>query len=142
MDDPAIKALAQAIGPAVDTHLKHLGTGLDPVRARNTGRWKMDGIWSVWLKPNGFHHNHVHPAAWLSSACYIELPDQVDAGGQEGWIKFGEPGPVTSPKLSHEHAVKPEPGMLVFFPSYMWHGTIPFGGDKPRLSVAFDIVPG
>lgn len=142
MDDPAIKALAQAIGPAVDTHLKHLGTGLDPVRARNTGRWKMDGIWSVWLKPNGFHHNHVHPAAWLSSACYIELPDQVDAGGQEGWIKFGEPGPVTSPRLSHEHAVKPEPGMLVFFPSYMWHGTIPFGGDKPRLSVAFDIVPG
>lgn len=142
MDDPALKALAQAIGPAVDAHLKHLGTGTDPLRTRNTGRWKIDGIWSVWLKPNGFHHNHVHPTAWLSSACYIELPDQVDAGGQEGWIKFGEPGPVTSPRLSYEHAIKPEPGMLVLFPSYMWHGTIPFGGDEPRLSVAFDIVPG
>ncbi len=141
MDDPAIRALPQAFGPAVDAHIEHLGTGTDPLRSRNTGRWKIDGIWSVWLKPNGFHHNHVHPTAWLSSACYIELPDQVDAGGQEGWIKFGEPGPVTSPRLSYEHAVKPEPGMVVLFPSYMWHGTIPFGGDKPRLSVAFDIVP-
>ena len=141
MDDPAIKAISQALGPALDAHLEYLGTGSDPVRSRNTGRWKIDGIWSVWLKPNGFHHDHVHPTAWLSSACYVELPGQVDAGGQEGWIKFGE-GPVTSPKLSYEHAVKPEPGMLVLFPSYMWHGTIPCGGDEPRLTVAFDIVPG
>ena len=31
--------------------------------------------------------------------------------------------------------------MLVLFPSYMWHGTIPFSGDQPRLTVALDIVP-
>jgi len=141
MDDPVIRAISQALAPAVDAHLEYLGTGPDPVRSRNTGRWKIDGIWSVWLKPGGFHHDHVHPAGWLSSACYIDLPGQVDAGGQEGWIKFGEPGPVTSPKLSYEHAVKPEPGMLVLFPSYMWHGTIPFGGNEPRLTIAFDIVP-
>jgi uncharacterized protein (TIGR02466 family) len=141
MDDPAIRAIPQALGPAVKAHLEHLGHGADPVRSRNTGRWKIDGIWSVWLKPNGFHHDHVHPTAWLSSACYIELPHRVEAGEQEGWIKFGEPGPVTSPQLSYEHAVKPEPGMLVLFPSYMWHGTIPFSGDEPRLSIAFDIVP-
>lgn len=141
MDDPAIKAFREAIGPALDAHIQHLGTGTDALRSRNTGRWKIDGIWSVWLKPDGFHHNHVHPKAWLSSACYIELPDSVAAGGQEGWIKFGEPGVVTQPKLAHEHAVQPEPGMLVLFPSYMWHGTIPFSGDKPRLTIAFDIVP-
>ena len=141
LDDPAIKAFRQALGPPVEQHLEYLGTGTDPVRSRNTGRWKIDGIWSVWLRPNGFHHDHVHPGGWLSSACYIELPDEVDAGSQEGWIKFGEPGPVTSPKLEAEHVVKPEPGMLVLFPSYMWHGTIPFSGDKPRLTVALDIVP-
>lgn len=141
MDDPALKAFREAVTPAVDAHLVHLGTGTDPLRSRNTGRWRIDGIWSVWLKPNGFHHNHVHPAAWLSSACYIELPDSVSAGGQEGWIKFGEPGLVTRPKLTQEHVLKPEPGMLALFPSYMWHGTIPFSGDEPRLTVAFDIVP-
>ena len=141
MDDPAIRAIPEALAPAVDAHLAHLGTGTDPLRARNTGRWKIDGIWSVWLRSSGYHHNHVHPTAWLSSACYIELPDQVDAGGQEGWIKFGEPGLVTKPILEHLHIVKPEPGMLVLFPSSMWHGTVPFSGDKPRLTIALDIVP-
>jgi hypothetical protein len=29
----------------------------------------------------------------------------------------------------------------VLFPSYMWHGTVPFGGDTTRLTIAFDIVP-
>jgi len=29
----------------------------------------------------------------------------------------------------------------VLFPSYMWHGTQPFGGEQDRLTVAFDIVP-
>jgi hypothetical protein len=27
------------------------------------------------------------------------------------------------------------------FPSYMWHGTIPFRSDEPRMTVAFDVVP-
>jgi hypothetical protein len=43
--------------------------------------------------------------------------------------------------LGVEHAVKPEPGKLVLFPSYMWHGTAPFGGDQPRLTIAFDLIP-
>jgi tetratricopeptide (TPR) repeat protein len=141
MDDPAIKAFPEALGPAVEAHIEHLGAGTDPLRARVTGRWKIDGIWSVWLRPGGYHHNHVHPRAWLSSACYIELPDRVSSEGREGWIKFGEPGVVTDPRLEYEHALKPEPGMLVLFPSYMWHGTIPFSGDEPRLTIALDILP-
>ena len=31
---------------------------------------------------------------------------------------------------------------LALFPSYMWHGTVPFTGAKPRLTFAFDLVPG
>ncbi len=140
-DAAATQAFPEAIAPALQEHLEHLGSGDDPLRSRNTGRWSIDGIWSYLLSPEGFHHDHVHPNGWLSSACYIELPDRVEAGDKEGWIKFGEPGPATRPKLGYEHAVKPEPGLLVLFPSYMWHGTIPFGGDEPRLTVALDIVP-
>jgi len=29
----------------------------------------------------------------------------------------------------------------VLFPSYFWHGTLPFHSDQPRLTVAFDVVP-
>jgi hypothetical protein len=37
--------------------------------------------------------------------------------------------------------VKPEPGLLVLFPAYMWHGVEPFTSGERRLSVAFDVVP-
>jgi len=29
----------------------------------------------------------------------------------------------------------------VLFPSYFWHGTLPFSSVQPRLTVAFDAVP-
>jgi ectoine hydroxylase-related dioxygenase (phytanoyl-CoA dioxygenase family) len=56
-------------------------------------------------------------------------------------MQVGEPGLVTQPPLAAEHFVKPEAGTLVLFPSYMWHGTIPFRGETPRLAVAFDVLP-
>jgi hypothetical protein len=31
--------------------------------------------------------------------------------------------------------------MLVLFPSYFWHGTVPISGNQTRLTVAFDAVP-
>jgi len=140
-DSPAIHSLVHALTPAIDAHVRHLGKGTDRVRARNTGRWHIGGIWSVLLRPDGFHHDHVHPKGWLSSACYIDLPDAVQSGSKEGWIKFGEPGVVTEPGLSWEHAIEPKVGTIVLFPSYMWHGTIPFGGEQYRMTCALDIVP-
>jgi len=140
-ENPAIRSLIHALTPPINAHLEYLGKGDDAVRSRNTGNWQLDGIWSVFLRPNGFHYDHVHPNGWLSSACYIELPDRLETKEKEGWIKFGEPGIVTEPKLPYEHAVKPSVGTIVLFPSYMWHGTIPFGGDQQRMTCALDIVP-
>ena len=40
-----------------------------------------------------------------------------------------------------ERVITPEVGKLVLFPSYLWHGTVPFTDGSERLSVAFDIVP-
>lgn len=140
--DPVIRAFFEAIRQPIQRHIESLGRGRDPLRARANGRFRLNGSWSVRLKPGGLHVNHMHPRGWLSSACYIALPDAVEAGGKEGWIAFGEPGVPTVPALPAEHWVKPEPGLLVLFPSYMWHGTLPFGGDQPRLTCAFDVVPG
>jgi hypothetical protein len=36
---------------------------------------------------------------------------------------------------------RPQVGRLVIFPSYLWHGTLPFESEQPRLTVAFDAVP-
>ena len=38
--------------------------------------------------------------------------------------------------------IQPASGRLELFPSYVWHGTVPFESDDPRMTVAFDRVPG
>jgi hypothetical protein len=58
---------------------------------------------------------------------------------QEGWIKFGEPRwPIPGCKV--ERVVQPKEGRVVLFPSFMWHGTIPFSSGE-RLTAPFDVVP-
>ena len=138
---PAIQAFRGALGPLVDAYIERLGDGDDPLRRRRSANWRIHGIWSVHLTPGGYHTDHVHPSGWLSSAFYVELPEAVRAGGKEGWIRFGHAGIPARPAQEAQHWVQPEPGTLVLFPSYMWHGTVPFGGDQPRLTIAMDFVP-
>ena len=130
-----------AIAAVIDSYLHALGPGTDPVRGRNTGKWKIDGIWSVALQEGGYHKNHIHPDGWLSSACHIQVPDSVNDRDKAGWLSFGKPGIITTPTLGSEYFVQPKPGMLTLFPSYMWHGTQPFKDDVARVSIAFDLGP-
>jgi uncharacterized protein (TIGR02466 family) len=141
--DPVMTGLFEALAEPIHAHVSRLGTGPDPLRSRNTGKTRFEGAWSVRLQGGRGHHiGHVHQKGWLSSACYIALPGAVTASeDRAGWLKFGEPGIKTTPQLAPEHFIKPEEGKLVLFPSYMWHGTEPFGGSETRLSVAFDLLP-
>lgn len=140
--DAAIRGLFQAFAAPIGRYLEHIGQGVDPLRRRNGGAWRFNGSWSVRLRDRGFHTSHVHPRGWISSAFYVELPDVMAAGGtDEGILSFGKPGILTAPPLEPEYSVRPTPGMLVLFPSYFWHGTVPFQSPQPRLTVAFDAVP-
>jgi tetratricopeptide (TPR) repeat protein len=144
--DAAVRGLFQAFGAPIGRYLEHIGRdvdkGADPLRRRNDGRWRFNGSWSVRLRNRGFHMSHVHPRGWISSAFYVELPDIMAEGRtDEGILSFGKPGVLTTPALEAEYSVRPTPGMLVLFPSYFWHGTIPFQSPQPRLTVAFDAVP-
>ena len=138
--DPVIKAFFEAIDSPIRRHISGLKAGSDPLQARKRANYAFNGAWSVRLRSSGFHVNHVHPQGWLSSACHISLPEAIDQG-REGWLCFGEPGIPTEPRLAAEHFIKPAPGVLVLFPSYMWHGTTPFTDDAARLTIAFDVVP-
>jgi hypothetical protein len=76
---------------------------------------------------------------WLSSALYIVLPP--DLGGEEhaGWLTLGEPQVQLGIDLPPRRMVEPKPGRLALFPSWMWHGTRPFGQGE-RVTVAFDVA--
>lgn len=139
----SIRAFPQAIDGPIRRYMQAIGAGKDPMRKRNTGRYRISGIWSVRLRPHGFHVNHYHPEGWISSACYLHLPQAVERPGGEGWLKFGEPAFPTRPALGPEYFIRPRPGLLALFPSYMWHGTVPFTGapEDTRVTIAFDVVP-
>jgi Flp pilus assembly protein TadD len=128
--DPAIRALFDAIDPPLRRHIAAIGAA-----GQN---YAIASAWSVRLNSGGYHINHVHPEGWISSAFYVRTPTNLQ--GHEGALKFGEPGPPTAPTLREDYMIKPEPGMLVLFPSYMWHGTVPFSSSEKRLTCAFDFV--
>ncbi len=141
-DDPVIQAFFGAIDAPIREHIARIGNGADPLRSRNTGDYRINGAWSVRLQPGGFHKDHFHPMGWLSSAFYVETPDAaLETPAREGWIRFGQPPFATVPPMAPEHFIKPKPGRLVLFPSYMWHGTVPFTTDENRMTIAFDAIP-
>ena len=111
-----------------------------PFLSRKRRGFAWAGSWSSRLAGQGFHANHFHPEGWISSCYYVAVPDAVkDQTAQQGWLKFGEPDFETG--LSARRTLQPVPGRLVLFPSYMWHGTIPFQGPASRTTIAFDAVP-
>jgi len=113
-----------------------------PLLKRRRKEFGYAASWSARLHDCGYHTNHTHPKGWISSAYYVAVPGSVaDEQAKEGWIKFGEPSFDAGPKAAMRRAVKPVPGTLVLFPSYMWHGTVPFRSTESRTTIAFDVVP-
>lgn len=138
---PELRAFFAAATSCVEQYVQALEDGASALSGRNTGRFRILDSWSVAQHSGGSHLNHVHQNGWVSSVFYVLLPPAIFAGGQEGWLTFGAPGFETRSALLPDHAIQPEVGKLVLFPSYCWHGTNPFSGEGTRLTLAFDVVP-
>lgn len=142
--EPELQRLRRMIDAAIAkaaAHLRARQLSAHPLYDRLADTWRYYGSWSVRLTSGGFHISHIHPEGWLSSALYVALPDAVQADGQQGWIQFGTPPDELGLDLPPRRVVQPQVGMLALFPSYTWHGTLPFAEDAERLTVAFDIAP-
>jgi tetratricopeptide (TPR) repeat protein len=113
-----------------------------PLTGRRGNGFAFAGSWSSRLRDCGFHANHVHPEGWISSCYYVAVPNAAqDQTARQGWIKFGEPSFQTAMRDSVRRTIQPVPGRLVLFPSYMWHGTLPFRSAVARTTIAFDALP-
>ena len=140
---PLVSLLKQRIDEAVARYIAELGDDpLHPLLSRRSKGFRYSGSWSSRLQDSGYHFNHIHPDGWISSCYYVALPQVVaDAQAKEGWIKFGEPALDVALKNPIRRTIQPMPGRLVLFPSYTWHGTVPFHDSSARTTIAFDVVP-
>jgi tetratricopeptide (TPR) repeat protein len=141
-DNPVIAAFFAMIDAPIRDYIGRLRENdrTHPTDRRKSAGYRIGGSWSVRLMPGGFHVNHVHPRGWISSAYYVELPAPGDSHPQAGWLKFGEADGRYA-GCTADHVVEPAAGTLVLFPSYLWHGTVPFEGGGRRLTAAFDVIP-
>jgi len=144
--DACIGALEAALLRTVEGWIARLPAAPDhPFLRRAARSVRFTGSWSVKLRTSGSHLNHYHNEGWISSAFYVSLPPSVrEASGSNpnaGCIQFGQPPVELGLNLPPRRVIRPQAGHLALFPSYMWHGTIPFDDPVPRLTVAFDMLP-
>ncbi len=144
--DAPVQGLKQRLAEGVDrylTRLRQLGPRPGhPLLDRLTSGWHFSDSWSSRLRSGGYHTPHVHPHGWVSACFYVAVPPAADVG-PAGWLALGGPDlDVPGVPMHARRLVRPQPGSLVLFPSYMWHATVPFVDDQVRLTVAFDVLPG
>jgi tetratricopeptide (TPR) repeat protein len=140
VDSPVIRAFLEAVREAITFHVAGMPDDAShPLYRRKDVLAAPTAVWSVRLAPGGRHVNHIHSQGWLSSAYYVDVPPEDGDDPNSGALQLGEPRYAT-PGTAVERRIAAQPGNLVLFPSYTWHGTVP-SRTGSRLSIAFDITP-
>ena len=99
--------------------------------------------WFVKMQSGGHLSSHIHEEGWVSGAVYLAIPKDSGPGGQEGAIELSSDGDEY-PRLHDEFEKKvilPNVGDVIFFPSSVFHRTIPFNSNEERICIAFDVKP-
>ena len=133
-----LDCIERYVASVAETEPEHLVVRCRPPETRMR-------MWGVVMHAGGHQIPHIHPAAWLSGVYYPEVPGFVSEDDPEhrGWIEFGRAPEEEFPDLKPMpvEAIRPEEGLLIIFPAWFYHRTIPYPADVRRISVAFDLVP-
>ena len=139
-----IRVFERLIRSAVEEYQRSLPEdAAHPFVANRPSRWRLT-MWAIVIEAEGFQVPHIHPSGWLSGVYYVTLPEVVHApdGHRAGWVEFGEPYRDIAHSVQPElKAVEPEEGLLLLFPSYFYHRTLPFASGRQRISISLDVVP-
>src|SRR5262249_12599209 len=98
--------------------------------------------WATICRSGSYHAPHSHPDSAWSGVYY------VDAGTSDhslsGVLEFLDPRAgveaVTAPgdPYGEPVRVRPEAGLIVIFPSWLYHWVHPYAGGTPRIAVSFN----
>jgi len=114
-----------------------------PFLAHPPKRWGF-ASWAAVLHFQGNLTPHIHLDGYLSGVYYPQLPDLVGTAGHghAGFFELGPPPEQFPLKAAVDSMpIQPEEGLMILFPSYFYHRTIPFESTQRRISIAFDACP-
>jgi uncharacterized protein (TIGR02466 family) len=93
--------------------------------------------------PGGFNAPHTHPGAHWSGVYYVAQPD-VESG-TSGKIEFLDPRTdlpnwrlLQASAFNAKKSIRPVPGELILFPSYLVHWVYPNETTEERVTIAFN----
>lgn len=98
--------------------------------------------WYVKMQSGGHLTSHIHEDGWISGAIYLSIPKKTK-NQDEGAIELsthGDDYPIIIDNFPKK-IIKPNEGDVIFFPSSVFHRTIPFESDEERICIAFDLKP-
>lgn len=137
---PALAVVAGLAEAALREFWTDLGTfNFDhPFLTARPDEWSLT-LWGTILQPGGLVDPHIHAPNWLSGVYY---PGFVHGrfDPDEGAFAIGSL-PIALGGHGKTEIIRPRSGRMILFPSFLWHGTLPFGGSAERISFAFDLVP-
>jgi uncharacterized protein (TIGR02466 family) len=125
----------------IDGHVRRFCRELDyDLKGR---KMEMTSFWVNIVPRHVYHGLHLHPLATISGTYYLKVPPR------SGSIQFEDPrlasfmaAPprVKNPKPENRpfFRIRPEPGKLVLFESWLRHEVLQNQGDEDRVSVSFN----
>ena len=132
-DDPALREFLVLASSKVSAFGQTAAPQAHGELATVSDQIAINECWSVRLE-GGRHRPHFHPEGVVSGTYYLSVPP-VD---NKGSIYFGVP-PFTIPDpLEPLAEVTPEEGLLILFPSYLFHGTRVAAPGYRRETLTFD----
>ena len=138
---PLAQTLLANLREAVDTYVAERRAFADHPMIGRMPRHVDLSAWALAVHHDGHQIWHLHDG-WLSGVYYVQMPPAEPACDEyAGAIEFGlyPFGRDAETLRSPRWRVRPEPGMLVLFPSYFAHRTWPTDVGDPRVCVAFDV---
>ncbi len=98
--------------------------------------------WYVKMRKGGHLDSHIHEGGWVSGVVYLAIPEG-DPSPEAGNIEFstnGDKYPVQHDDWPRK-VLDVQVGDYAFFPSSLFHRTIPFDSAEERICIAFDLKP-
>ena len=124
----AIQDLCKRLKTVVNDYIMNKPL-LQEIKEQKTNTIELSG-WSVVLKQGGYQKRHIHPESVISGVVYLQLPkESANEDKKEGNLVF----PSNNMKM-----ITPKEGMVVLFPSYLAHETIPIKSNEERICIAFN----
>lgn len=136
--------------PEVHQLLGWVGKATKSMMAATTRVSEVTGDLDAWAWANvlydgGYNLPHLHADCMWSGVYYVDIGEADADVPRCGMLELMDPRPgietlkVPGMPYSGGFRVQPRDGLLVMFPSWLYHFVRPYHGTRPRISIAFNL---